>query len=90
MTMDLTKLLKKINDTPDHKHRYHKVCKYIEDENVYYLVIYDRQLPFDDCRDREDYAHVDVTISPKGEVLEYSAYSENKNDEIKVWKDLFR
>ena len=87
--IDLTKLLKKINDTPEHKHRYHSVCNYIEHENVYNLVIYDTELPFDDCQDREDYAHVGVTISPKGEVLDYSAFSVDKDDEIKVWEDLF-
>ncbi len=87
--MDLTKLLKKVNDTPEYKHRYHSECNYIEHENEYHLIIYDLQLPFDDCQDEGDYAHVNVSISPKGKVLRYSAFSVNKDDEIKIWKDLF-
>ncbi len=87
--IDLTKLLKKINDTPEYKHRYESVCKYSEYSNVYDLAIYDKELPFDDCQERDDYAHVGITISEHGEVVDWYAFSENKNDEIKVWKDLF-
>ena len=86
--MDLTKLLEKINDTPEHKHRYERVCKYNEHENVYDLAIYDKKLPFGDCKDKEDYAHIGITISEHGEVLDWYAHSDNKNDEIKISKDL--